>query len=130
MTDDPEFGVDFDGNALLEFDGGRAAMLAFSFQTWRRHFLELVGTEGALRIERHVLAPGESTSIEIQTSSGTVTERFPPFDTYQAEVENLGDAIRGDAPALVDGDEAIRNMRVLDAVRASARSGEWVVLSG
>ena len=130
MTDDPEFGVDFDGNALLEFEGGRAAMLAFSFQTSRRHFLELVGTEGTLRVERHVLAPEESTSIEIQTVRGTVTERFAPFDSYQAEVENLGDAIRGEAAPLVDGDEAIRQMRVLDAVRESARSGEWVALRG
>ena len=130
MTNDPEFGVDFDGNAVLEFDGGRAAVMAFSFQIWRRHFLELIGTEGTLRVERHVLAPGESTSIEIQTVSGTVTERFPPFDTYQAEVENLGDAIRGEAAPLVDGDEAVRQMRVLDAVRASARRGEWVALSG
>ena len=58
-----------------------------------------------------------------------MTELFPPFDTYQAEVENLGDAIRGEAAPLVDGDEAIRQMRVLDAVRESARSGEWVALS-
>ncbi len=129
MTSDPEFGVDFDGNALLEFDDGRTATVAFSFLTSRRHFLELVGTEGTLRVERHVLAPGESTSIEIETASGTVTELFPPFDTYQAEVENLGDAIRGEAAPLVDGDEAIRQMRVLDAVRESARSGEWVALS-
>ena len=129
MTDDPEFGVDFDGNALLEFEGDRAATVAFSFTTSRRHFLELVGTEGTLRVDRHVLAPGESTSIEIQTVGGTVTELFPPFDSYQAEVENLGDAIRGEAAPLVDGDEAIRQMRVLDAVRASARSGEWVALS-
>ena len=130
MTDDPEFGVDFDGNAMLEFVEGRVATVAFSFKTSRRHFLELVGTEGTLRLERHVLAPGESTRIEIETVSATVTERFPPFDTYQAEVENLGDAIRGEAPPLVDGDEAIRQMRVLDAVRASARSGEWVALRG
>ncbi len=128
MTDDPEFGVDFDGNALLEFEGGRAATLAFSFKTWRRHFLELIGTEGTLRVDRHVLAPGESASIEIQTVRGTVTERFAPFDTYQAEVENLGDAIRGEAAPLVDGNEAIRQMRVLDAVRASAQSGAWVAL--
>ena len=130
MTHDPEFGVDFDGTALLEFDQGRAALLAFSFKTSRRHFLELIGTEGALRTERHVLAPGKSTSIDIQMPGRTVTERFPPFDTYQAEVENLGDAIRGDAPPLVDGDEAVRNMRVLDAVRASASSGEWVNVNG
>lgn len=130
MTDDPEFGVDFDGNALLEFDEGRTAMVAFSFLTSRRHFLELVGTAGTLRVERHVLAPDESTSIEIETASGTVSELFPPFDTYQAEVENLGDAIRGEAAPLVDGDEAIRQMQVLDAVRASARRGEWVALSG
>ncbi|MDE2767688.1 MAG: Gfo/Idh/MocA family oxidoreductase [Chloroflexota bacterium] len=128
MTDDAEFGVDFDGNALLEFDGGRTATVAFSFLSSRRHFLELIGTTGTLRVERHVLAPGESTSIEIQTVRGTVTERFAPFDTYQAEVENLGDAIRGEAAPLVDGDEAIRQMRVLDAVRESARSGEWVAL--
>jgi predicted dehydrogenase len=128
MTDDPEFGVDFDGNALLEFDGGRVATVAFSFQTSRRHFLELIGTEGTLRVERHVLAPGDSTSIEIQSLRGTVTELFPPFDTYQAEVENLGDAIHGEAPPLVDGDEAIRQMRVLDAVRESSRIGEWVAL--
>ena len=130
MTDDPEFGVDFDGNAVLEFDGGRVATVAFSFLTSPRHFLELIGTEGTLRVERHVLAPGEWTSIEIQTPGGTVTERFQPFDSYQAEVENLGDAIRGDAPPLVDGDEAIRQMRALDAVRESARSGEWVAVGG
>ena len=129
MTHDPEFGVDFDGNALLEFDDGRTATVAFSFKTSRRHFLELVGTQGTLRVDRHVLAPGESTSIEIETASGTVTELFGPFDTYQAEVENLGDAIRGEAAPLVDGDEAIRQMRVLDAVRESAHSGEWVALS-
>lgn len=130
MTNDPDFGVDFDGNALLEFDEGRVATVAFSFQTSRRHYLELIGTEGSLRVENHVLSPGKSTSIEIETRGGTVSERFPPFDTYQAEVENLGDAIRGEAAPLVDGDEAIRQMRVLDAVRASARNGEWVVLSG
>ena len=128
MTDDAEFEVDFDGNAVLEFEGGRAATVAFSFTTSRRHFLELIGTEGTLRVERHVLAPGESTSIEIETVGGTVTERFPPFDTYQAEVENLGDAIRDEAAPLVDGNEAIRQMRVLDAVRASARSGAWVAI--
>ena len=32
MTDDPEFGVDFDGNAVLEFDQGRAACWRSAFR--------------------------------------------------------------------------------------------------
>ena len=117
MTDDPEFGVDFDGNALLEFDQGRAAMLAFSFQTWRRHFLELIGTEGSCASSVTCWLRESGRASRSRLPGGTVTERFPPFDTYQAEVENLGDAIRGDAPPW------------WTATRPSARCGCWTLFA-
>ena len=64
----------------------------------------------------------------IETPGHTLTERFAPFDSYQAEVENLSDAIQSIAPPLVDGNEALQNMRVLDAVRVSAHTGKWETL--
>ncbi len=126
---DAEFGVDVDGSALLDFGAGRAAVLDFSFQTARRQSLALVGTAGVIQAERHILDGGAPSEIRIRTAGRTLTERFEPFDPYRAEVENLGDAVHGLAPPLVDGDEAVRNMRVLDAVRASARRGAWEELT-
>ena len=40
----------------------------------------------------------------------------------------MADAVRGVDEPLVGGEEAIKNMRVLDLVRASAASGRWETL--
>ncbi|MBM4436614.1 MAG: hypothetical protein FJ029_05150, partial [Actinobacteria bacterium] len=67
--------------------------------------------------------PGE---IRIEYRDRAVEEVFQAFNTYVAEVENFGDAIQGRAALVVSGEEGVRNVRVLAAIRASAQSGARV----
>ena len=128
LETDPEFGVDVDGSAIVDFGDNRTAVVDFSFNTAARQHIDLVGDTGIISAQRAIVPTSTSGAIVIETLGKTVTERFEPFDCYQAEVENLADAVHGLAQPLVGGEEAIKNMRVLDLVRASAASGRWETL--
>ena len=54
--------------------------------------------------------------------------RIEREDSYRLELENLSDAIRGEAPLLLGRDDAIGQARALEALHASATSGERVTL--
>ena len=128
LETDPAFEVDMDGNAILDFGANQTAIADFSFNTAGRQHIELVGDAGSINARRAIVPTSTSSAIVIERPGTTVTERFEPFDSYQAEVENMADAIRGEDEPLVGGEEAIKNMRVLDLVRASAASGRWETL--
>ena len=128
LETDPAFEVDMDGNAILDFGANQTAIADFSFNTAGRQHIELVGDAGSISAQRAIVPTSTSGAIVIARPGTTVTERFEPFDSYQAEVENMADAIRGEDEPLVGGEEAIKNMRVLDLVRASAASGRWETL--
>jgi predicted dehydrogenase len=50
-------------------------------------------------------------------------------DSYRLELENLGDAIRGEAEPLLGRADAVAQARVLEALHGSAVSGEPVRLA-
>lgn len=68
-------------------------------------------------------------AIRIQVVHRTVEGISRLFDTCLAEDENLGDAIRGSAEEVAPGQESVRSMPVLDAIRASGRTGAREVLT-
>ncbi len=51
-----------------------------------------------------------------------------PVDSYQLELENLSDAIRGEASPLLGRADALGQARTIDALYRSAESGERVEL--
>ena len=130
---DDELGVDIDGSAIMGFGPQRRALVDFSFITGAQQCLEVAGTEGRIVVPQCFISlarPGV-VRIERRSNQAETVEELPaePFDTYVAEVENLGAAIRGEAQPRVPGSEAVRNMRVLDALRASARGGRRVPIA-
>src|SRR5437879_3292276 len=66
--------------------------------------------------------------IEVRTDSGTEEIRLEPTDPYQLELENLSDAILGEAEPLIGRAETIAQARVLEALHASAQQGGPVKL--
>jgi len=51
-----------------------------------------------------------------------------PADSYQLELENLSDAIRGEAELLLGREDAVAQARALGALHASATEGRAVTL--
>ena len=132
---DPEFNVDRTFSALLDFGGGRHLDFTVSTQSTPYQRVQVVGTQQRVEIEIPFNAPPfEATRIFIDNgkqlggASATV-ESFAPCDQYSLEGDAFSLAIRGEAPLLYGVEDAVQNMRIIDALFASQRSGRWETLA-
>ena len=92
-----------------------------------RDELEAIGTEGSLFLDDpwHCSEP----VIELRRLDGGVERiELERVDSYRLELENLADAIAGDAPLLLGREDALGQVRTIDALSRSAASGSAVAL--
>ncbi len=91
-----------------------------------RDELEVVGTEGSLFLDDpwHCRTP----VIELRRDGEVERIELEPVDSYRLEVENLCDAIRGEAPLLLGREDAVAQARAIEALHRSAETGEDVAL--
>jgi len=93
--------------------------------------LQIVCDKGFIDLPKPYVPPlGEPSQILVDTSAShdlsTVTATtFAACDQYELEVANFSKAIRNEPAPYFGPDDAIANMRVLDAIFASIRSGGW-----
>jgi predicted dehydrogenase len=128
---DPTFATDRLTSALVDFGSGRRLTFTCSTQAVPHQSVQLFGTKKRLEVLIPFNAPqGEAVSILIDDGaaldrSSARRETLPPSDQYAAQVDAMAAAIRG-GPALPYGvEDAIQNMRILDALIASEKSGTW-----
>ncbi|PVB61533.1 Gfo/Idh/MocA family oxidoreductase [Labrenzia sp. 011] len=131
---DPEFGTDRTTSALLDFGQGRHLNFVVSTQLAPYQRFQLVGTKKRLEIVIPVNAPqGEAVTIRLDDGSilgdGAMrSETIAACDQYAELADVFGRAIRGDVPLPYGAEDAVRNMKVLDALFASAAQGGWVAV--
>jgi D-xylose 1-dehydrogenase (NADP+, D-xylono-1,5-lactone-forming) len=91
-----------------------------------RDELEVVGSEGSLFLDDpwHARKP----VIEVRREDGVEEIALEPVDSYRLELENLSDAIHGDAEPLLGREDALGQARTIDALYRSAASGARVAL--
>lgn len=129
---DPEFGVDRMSSALLDFGDNRHLNFIVSTQLTPYQRFNLVGTRKRLEIVIPVNAPqGEAVQIRLDDGSllgdaAMQSEIIAPCDQYAELVDVFGRAIRGEAPLPYGAGDAVQNMKILDALFASAERGGWV----
>ncbi len=125
---DPEFEVNMSGVASMIYPDGRMALVDFSFEHERRQLLEVVGTEGRIEVESFILPSPDDAIIRIVRGGEDEIESFPPVSTYALQAEAMNRAVSTGESLPWDGDDAIRQVRVLDAIRESHRTGTRVKL--
>jgi D-xylose 1-dehydrogenase (NADP+, D-xylono-1,5-lactone-forming) len=98
------------GEVVSHFDCG--------FVVPRRGELEIVGEEATLVVGDpwHVYEPG----IELRRRDGVEQIALERTNSYQQELENIADAVRGDAPLLLGRDDAVGQARTIEALYRSA----------
>jgi predicted dehydrogenase len=108
----------FPGNVIAAFDCGTALV--------NRDELEAIGSEGSLFVDDpwHCLKPG----IELRRDNGVERIEIEQQDSYRLELENMSDAIRGEAELLLARDDAMAQARVLEALHESATTSAPVTL--
>jgi len=127
---DPRFGVDRLVSAILEFPSGHA-IFTCSTQLVPHQSVDILGTRGRVGIEIPWSMPHERPSrllVDDGTGdgkSGPEEIRFPACDQWGVQCDRFCEAIGNGGPAPVPIEDAVANMRAIDAIFRSARSGRW-----
>jgi predicted dehydrogenase len=130
IENDPEMHTDRLTSAMLHFPGGHSVFTC-STQLVPYQRIHFVGTRGRIEIEIPFNAPTASpTRLFIDSSGdlsggGITTETFPVCDQYTAQGDAFSKAILDGTEIPVPLEEGIGNMRVIEAVFNSDRSGQW-----
>ena len=108
----------FPHDVVATFDCGTAMT--------NRDELEAIGTEGALFVDDpwHCVNP----VIELRRGDGVERIELERQDSYRLELENLSDAIRGEAQLLLGRDDTVAQARTLEALHASSLANAAVAL--
>ncbi|MBI4621621.1 MAG: Gfo/Idh/MocA family oxidoreductase [Verrucomicrobia bacterium] len=123
---DPAFGTDRMTSGVLEFGKGTATFTC-STQLSPYQRVNIFGTEGRIEIEIPFNAPSDRPCRLWHERGATITEiAVETCDQYTIQGDLFARAILDDTPVPTPLDDAVANMRVLEAVLESARLGTWV----
>lgn len=128
---DPAMGTDRLTSAMLEFEDGGQAIFNCSTQLVPHQRVHFFGTKGHIEIEIPFNAP-KDTPTRIFVDGGDlfgrdrVAEECSVCDQYTLQGDQFSKAILEDGEVPVSLEEAIRNMKVIEAIFRSAETGQWV----
>lgn len=116
-------------SALLRFPGERMAQLTCSFAAGDCSYFEMIGSEGRLRLE-HAYEYSEGSQLFLQVGKRTTMRAFKQHDQFAAELLYFSRCImQGEMPE-PSAEEAEADLRIIEAIRESARAGNEIVLRG
>src|SRR5262245_50803246 len=128
---DPAMGTDRTTSALLDFGAGRQLGFTVSTQSCPYQRVQVVGTKGRIEIQIPFNAPqGGAMRFFIDDGSALdgsriVSETLPAADQYRLLAEAFSRRVRGEPGEQWGLDDAIAQMRVIDALWRSEQSGRW-----
>ncbi len=128
---DAKFKTDRLTSALLEFPGGRHLTFTVGTQSSAHQRVTIVGDQGRIEVMIPFNAPiDRPTEIAIDPGAdllggGRRIETFPVCDQYTLQGDAFSRAIVDGPPLEFPIEDAILNMRVIDALFRSAKSGSW-----
>jgi len=130
LESDPDFHTDRLASGILEFRNGQS-VFACGTQSNYYQRMELLGSTGRLAVEIPFNAPNDRpTHITIADGTaiygGKVTvEEIPTCDQYTVQGDAFSRAILENSEVPVPLEDALGNMKVIDAIFRSSQSGKW-----
>ena len=125
---DPKFGTDRLAGGLADFGDGRHLSFTVSTQLAPYQRVNIMGTKGRIEIEIPFNAPPDKPNrYFVQGMDMNVGEwtELPVSDQYQLQAEAFGRVIRKKQKPVWGVDDAIQNMKILDAFFRSEKSRKW-----
>ena len=128
---DPVMQTDRLTSALLEFPAGGQVVFTCSTQLVPYQRVHFFGTKGRIEIEIPFNAPPDRpTRIMVDTGQdlfggGQTVETFPTCDQYTLQGEAFSKAVLENTEVPVTVENAIANMKVIEAIVRSAETNQW-----
>lgn len=126
---DPHFRTDRLVSGILDFRRGTATFTcATQLSPYQR--ANIHGTEGRVEVEIPVNAPPDAPCRIRHQRGGAIEEiAFDAVDQYTLQGDAFAAAVLDDTPVPTPLADAVANMRVIEALVASARADAWVTLA-
>jgi predicted dehydrogenase len=129
---DPNFRIDRLASVIADFGNGRQLTFACSTQAVGRQSMELLGSKARVEIIIPFNAPADQhTALLVDaeaTLDGSLARReiLPAVDQYTEQAEAFAIAALAGKKLPWGIDDAIQNMKILDAIVQSEKTGGWV----
>jgi predicted dehydrogenase len=116
-----ETGVDVNFHGTMRFPDDVVAQFDSALSLPSRDELEAVGEEGTIFLDD----PWHARRPVLELRRGGEVERIElePEDSYRLELENLADAIQGEAEPLLGRADAVGQARAIEALYRAAAEG-------
>lgn len=125
IVHDSEFKTDKLTSAILDFNGTHATFTVAT-KTYPYQKVVIHGSSGNITVEIPFNTfPDVPARITIDTKIGIREVEFSAADHYGLQFESFSEAVINDLPVPIDPEDAINNMKVIDAVFRSAKNGKW-----
>ncbi|MBC7896495.1 MAG: Gfo/Idh/MocA family oxidoreductase [Cytophagaceae bacterium] len=127
---DPEFGIDRLTSAILRFPRGQASFTCAGQLVLHQRF-QVLGSRGRIEVEVPYNPPADKPSrLVIDEGKGLALEgaevmEFPAVNQYAVQAEAFAAAVRGEGEVPVTLEDAMANMRVIDALFRSSETRQW-----
>lgn len=129
---DPKFKTDRVFSALLDFGKGRPLALSVATQSVVHQRVHIFGTKGRMEISIPFNQPQDEPTIYLMHDGSSLhgldakKVTVPTADQYQLQAEYYSKLVRsGEKPSPKRLEDAIRNMRVIDALFKSVKTGRF-----
>ena len=129
---DPNFGTDRAASGLLDFGGGRRLDFTVSTQSVPYQRMNICGERQRVEIRIPFNAPLDGATDLLfddgsaLDGSAMTRETIPACNMYGLQGDLFSRVVRGELKAPYGIEDAILNMRVIDALFESEKSGGWV----
>ncbi|MEJ1159286.1 Gfo/Idh/MocA family protein [Prosthecomicrobium sp. N25] len=128
---DPDMGTDRLTSGLVDFGEGRRLAFSTATQLVRAQRMEIFGTTGRIEVPVALNAPQDGTTTILVDIGGAIdgsgirSETLPACDQYMLQAETAMRVFRGEEAAEFPIEDAVANMRVVDALYRSGANGSW-----
>lgn len=123
---DPVMKTDRHSSGILDFSGGVTSSFSCSTQLMPYQRTQVLGTDGRIEIEIPVNAPPDKeTRIWLQRKEKIQEFTFEAADQYTLQAEGFSKSVMDDGPVPIPLEDALGNMKVIDAFRKSAEFRTW-----
>ena len=119
--------IDESSGALLRFEKDRIAAFITSFNSADVGAYRIVGTKGQVRVDP-AYEYAEGLAYELTVNGKTTRKRIGKRDQFAPELLYFSDCILNDREPEPSGEEGLQDVRIVEALYKSARSGKAVRL--
>lgn len=110
--------------AQMRFPSGAVAQLATSYDSANANFSQVRGTAGSLMMDP--ATPYSGQKMRLEGRDGRELTPGNPEVQFAGQLDHFADAIRDNVPIRTPGEMGLRDLRLMEAIYASAAAGRTV----